>query len=137
MSILVDTNVLVDVMGPRDNPARPWSLAALRDAAGERIVFSAIVWAELARPDLDEERLVETFAWLRPKREDFPIRAAWLAGQAHLLYRARGGMRERTLPDFLIGAHAQFGSHALLTRDPARYRSYFPDLKLIAPESPA
>lgn len=39
------------------------------------------------------------------------------------------------LADFLIGAHAEIANVPLLTRDPRRYRAYFPDLKLIAPEN--
>jgi hypothetical protein len=42
-------------------------------------------------------------------------------------------VRTRTLPDFLIGAHAAIAGMTLLTRDPRRYRTYFPKLKIIAP----
>jgi len=35
---------------------------------------------------------------------------------------------------FFIGAHAQAAGLVLLTRDPARVRTYFPQVKLIAPE---
>ncbi len=37
------------------------------------------------------------------------------------------------LPDFFIGAHAAVRSMTLLTRDAARYTSYFPTLSLNAP----
>lgn len=136
MSTLIDTNVLIDVFGPARLPARDWSLAALKQAfeAGP-IILSAIVWAELARPGFPEDRLSRALAWLRPRREDFPFAAANMAGAAHRLYRDRGGLRERTLPDFLIGAHAAFGRHSLLTRDRQRYTSYFPTLDIIAPET--
>jgi predicted nucleic acid-binding protein len=33
----------------------------------------------------------------------------------------------------LVGAHAQVAGLTLLTRDAARYRTYFPKVKLIAP----
>jgi predicted nucleic acid-binding protein len=44
--------------------------------------------------------------------------------------------RQRSpLPDFYIGAHAETKGYALLTRDPERYRSYFPTLALVSPET--
>lgn len=49
-------------------------------------------------------------------------------------YRREGGQRRSPLPDFYIGAHAQTGQFPLLTRDATRYRTYFPKVKLIAPE---
>jgi predicted nucleic acid-binding protein len=36
--------------------------------------------------------------------------------------------------DFFIGAHATVEKMGLVTRDAARYRTYFPRLKLISPE---
>ena len=60
------------------------------------------------------------------------MQAAFLAGRAFLAYRERGG-RAIPLPDFYIGAHAAVAGYRLLTRDPARYRTSFPRLELIAP----
>jgi len=136
ISTLVDTNVLIDILGPAEMDARRWSLAALKQALAQGpIIFSAIVWAELSRPSNDENDLLRAFAWLRPHREHFPFAAAYPAGAAHDFYRRRGGRRERTLPDFLIGAHAFISGHRLLTRDAGRYRSYFPSLEIIAPDT--
>jgi hypothetical protein len=136
ISTLVDTNVLIDILGPADLATRRWSLAALKRTVGDGpIIFSAIVWAELSRPSLGEEALSRILAWLRPLREDFPFDAAFSAGTAHAQYRLRGGKRERTLPDFLIGAHAMVAGHRLLTRDAGRYRSYFPGLNILSPET--
>jgi hypothetical protein len=68
------------------------------------------------------------------RREHLPYEAAFLAGKAFLRYRAGGGTRRSPLPDFYIGAHAAVQGYELLTRDAKRYRSYFPALKLIAPD---
>jgi len=38
-------------------------------------------------------------------------------------------------PDFFIGAHAQVRGCPVLTRDVRRYRTYFPDVALIVPET--
>jgi hypothetical protein len=44
-----------------------------------------------------------------------------------------GDRGPRPLPDFYIGAHAAIGHLALLTRDAARYQSYFPTIEVLAP----
>lgn len=136
ISTLIDSNVLIDVIGSPELPMRPWSLAALKLALDQGpIVFSAVVWAELSRPSLSEAALMRLFEWIKPQREDLPFAAAYPAGCAQALYRRRGGQREGTLPDFLIGAHALVGGHRLLTRDAGRYRSYFPALNIVSPET--
>jgi predicted nucleic acid-binding protein len=67
-------------------------------------------------------------------REANPLDAAFLAGKAFLTYRQREGVKRSPLPDFFIGAHAAVADYTLLTRDVARYRTYFPRLSLIAPD---
>lgn len=37
------------------------------------------------------------------------------------------------LPDFYIGAHAQVERLTLISRDAARYQTYFPGVALVAP----
>lgn len=67
-------------------------------------------------------------------RLPLPYEAGFLAAQAFLAYRRRDGAKRLPLPDFYIGAHAQIESLRLLTRDTARYRTYFPKARLITPE---
>ena len=66
-------------------------------------------------------------------REGLPFEAAFAAGKAFVAYRKRGGARTSPLPDFFIGAHALVRGYLLLTRDASRYRTYFPEVELIAP----
>ena len=61
--------------------------------------------------------------------------ALFLAGKAFAAYRKRGGTRTGVLPDFFIGAHASSEKLSLLTRDARRYRTYFPDVELLTPET--
>jgi predicted nucleic acid-binding protein len=68
--------------------------------------------------------------------EPLPWEAGFLAGKSSLTYRRLGGLRISPLPDFYIGAHAAIERLALLTRDAARYRSYFPKVEILAPSKP-
>jgi predicted nucleic acid-binding protein len=67
------------------------------------------------------------------RRLPLPWEAAFLAGKCFLDYRRKGGQKRSPLPDFYIGAHAKISGMTLLTRDAARYRTYFPALRIIAP----
>ena len=62
-----------------------------------------------------------------------PRAALFLASKAHARYRAAGGAKIGVLPDFFIGAQAVVNGYELLTRDVSRYRTYFPDVRLISP----
>ncbi|OWK24932.1 type II toxin-antitoxin system VapC family toxin [Rhizobium sp. 007] len=135
ISTLVDTNILIDILGP-DTAERQWSLKSLKQCVIDGdLVTNVVIWSELAASPLSEEQLTSALSWLDVKREAVPFEAAFRAGKAHRLYRRAGGQRERILPDFLVGAHADWRRHRLLTRDAVRYRSYFPSLDLITPET--
>jgi predicted nucleic acid-binding protein len=134
MSAILDTNVLLDIL-TADAKWLDWSTARFREAAAEGpIPINPILYAELAagfdsRADLDH--------WLRPalfKRLPLPYEAGFRASRAFLEYRKAGGAKTSPLPDFYIGAHAEISGFTLVTRDVARYRTYFPKLKLITPE---
>lgn len=100
-----------------------------------RLVINPVVWSEIAPLIRYETTLEEMSSALAIERKPLPWAAAFLAGLAHSKYRQAGGSRERTLPDFLIGAHAAVSAYRLLTRDPGRYRSYFPDVEIVAPDT--
>ena len=131
---LVDTNVLLDILST-DAAWSAWSEQQLtsRSAVGP-LLINDVVYAEMsARLDTQDE-LDEVLGGLQVQFDRIPLPALFLAGKAFRTYRAGGGVRTGVLPDFFIGAHAQVTGSPLLTRDIGRYRSYFPSVKLIAPE---
>ncbi len=130
---LVDSNVLLDIM-TEDANWLEWSSSALASEAEQRrLVINAIVYAEVSVRFSRIEDLEETLPTDLFEREAIPFAAAFLAAKAFTAYRKRGGVKSNVLPDFLIGAHAAVAGYRLLTRDPARYRSSYPKLTLIAP----
>ena len=133
MSTLVDTNVLLDIV-LEDDEWLEWSGAMVADAARHgRIVINPIIYAEVSGAYEDIETMDRALPADYYIREPLPWDAAFLAGRAYVAYRRRGGVRRSPLPDFYIGAHAAVAGHTLLTRDPGRYRAYFPKLRIIAP----
>ncbi|MDH6295610.1 type II toxin-antitoxin system VapC family toxin [Agrobacterium fabrum] len=130
----VDTNVLLDLV--TDDPVwADWSIEQLELASvSGPLYINGVVYAELA---VRYERIEELDAFVDQaglKFTPFPRAALFLAGKAFTEYRRRGGTRTGVLPDFFIGAHAAIQNLPLLTRDVARYRSYFPTVTLISPE---
>jgi predicted nucleic acid-binding protein len=115
------------------NPAVLLLHVRVRRAETFRLVINPIIYAEVSNRYSGIEDLNEALPKELVAREALPYEAAFLAGKAFLLYRQRSGSRRSPLPDFFIGAHASIAGYSLLTRDAARYRSYFPRLPLIAP----
>jgi len=133
-SVLVDTNVLIDVL-QGDPPHATWSRDQLRPLIQSgQATINPLIFAELAAlygsPDAPARAVPETIY----RREALPWAAGYAAGQAFRAYRSRGGVRRSPLPEFYIGAHAQVAGMQLLTRDTTRYRTYFPEVNLITPD---
>jgi predicted nucleic acid-binding protein len=135
MDILVDSNVILDIV-TEDKKWFPWSSQALaKYAETHTLVINPIIYAEVSvgfdRIEDVEEVLPSAFF----RRDPIPWEAAFLAAKCFLAYRRRRGKKGSPLPDFFIGAHAAVVGIPLLTRDIARYRTYFPKLKIITPGS--
>jgi predicted nucleic acid-binding protein len=132
--VLVDSNVILDV-ATNDPRWYEWSAQALETAAERCIlVVNPIIYAEVS---IGYKTIEDLEQGLPPgifRRDALPYEAAFLAGNAFLQYRRRGGGKKVPLPDFYIGAHAAITGFRLLTRDAPRYRTYFPTVDLIAPQ---
>ncbi len=133
-AVLIDSNVLLDVM-TEDARWSGWSAEAIERAADRyRLVINPVIYAEVSIRYSQIEELDRALPKTMFDREAIPYEGAFLAGKSFLAYLRRGGTKQSPLPDFFIGAHAAVAGYRLMTRDVARYRTYFPKLPLIAPE---
>ncbi|MEO8429163.1 MAG: type II toxin-antitoxin system VapC family toxin [Verrucomicrobiota bacterium] len=136
---LFDTSVIIDA---RDADSRwhTWAKeriagAVASDGAGVNTVVISEASVRAQDPE-DVPALLQGFGMtLLP----LPVSAAVPAAKAFALYLDRlkkEGKKSDSkvpLPDFLIGAHAEAENLKLVTRDPDRIRTYFPDVELMVP----
>jgi len=132
---LVDSNILIDIFA--DDPVWfDWSSMQLEEAAlNGPLLINDVVYAETSIRYRDLQKFEAALAKAGVIVVPMPRPALFIAGKAFARYREAGGIRTGVLPDFFIGAHAQVEQLPLLTRDVRRYRSYFPNVTLIAPDA--
>jgi predicted nucleic acid-binding protein len=134
----LDSNVVIDLLASeigKQSGDENWSVVACTDAASRgSLIISMMVYAEVSVAFKSAQMAVHTLNRLGILEIRNPsLNALHAAGSAHARYRRNGGQGERTLPDFIIGADALDCGATLITRDTARYKTYYPDLQLIAP----
>lgn len=132
--IYVDSNVVIDILAC-DPQWFVWASERMEEfGASDLLVTGPVVAAEVGHYLDSAATLGRSLEKLKISLVDADLEAAFLAGRAYREYRRRGGDRPSLLPDFLIGAHAMAIGAAVLSRDTRRFRSYFPELKLISPK---
>lgn len=114
---LVDTNVLIDVIGADAEFGERSRDALARCAETGVLVINPVVYAEVSALVSSREEVDELLPLTLFRRDPIPWDAAFLAGRAYRRYRDRGGSRARILADFLIGAHAAVAGLGLISRD--------------------
>lgn len=131
MEVIVDTNVIADVLN--DDPLwASWSKRRLVEQEGG-LLINPIIYAELCYRADSSAAVDQIIAGLGLRYKEFSRSALFLAAKAFRSYRQRGGIKSSPLADFFIGTHAEAAGLTILTRDPARYRTYFPAVPLICP----
>jgi predicted nucleic acid-binding protein len=131
--ILVDSNVILDIIG--DDPAwKDWSTSAFDEHQPKGMFVNHLVVAEIGTRFDGVDGLEQALDILALPVKELSLHSAWLAGKAHLQWIKNGGRRGAMLADILIGAHAFAENAVVLTRDPRRFKTYFPKLELIVPE---
>ena len=133
MTSFVDTNVLIDILQP-EATHHEWSRNALEQARAAGPVFvSDAVYSEFTVTMESVSEASEVLATLNLARCGYSDKVLFDAGKAYAEYRKNKGTKSNVLPDFFIGALAAEESAPLLTRDPAKVRTYFPSVQLVTP----
>ena len=139
--ILLDTNVLIDAFDPKA-PFHPWASSLLRDSLlGEGASVNPVILAELCVGDDDPDTVAERLQELGVVLLDLPAATSRRCAQAYARFlenrRSQTGSAapKIPLPDFFIGAHAAFLDLPIGTADEMRYRTYYPEVRLITPHS--
>jgi predicted nucleic acid-binding protein len=138
--IAVDTSVLVDYIG--DGPSAEAAEDALRVAliAGP-VVACEVVIGEVVAGLGHSDIVMETLDAIGIVFSPLELRAAVRAGEMQRRYKERlrraaePSPIRRSVPDFLIGAHALLQCGGLITRDAGFFRDYFKGLKVIVPQA--
>ncbi|MFC0204294.1 type II toxin-antitoxin system VapC family toxin [Novosphingobium soli] len=135
--ILVDSCVLIDVFNA-DPQWSEWSRGQLgRAAFGTYLFVNPVVVGEVGWQLESYDAFHAVLTALLIAVEPLEAAAGHAAGMAYQSYlsRSHGNPPKLPLPDFFIGAHAQHVGATILTRDRKRFRTYFPDVPLITPET--
>lgn len=133
MAVLVDSNAILDVV-TEDPVWFAWSSETLAEwSERDELAINPLIYAEVSVSFKGIEELDEALSQEFFRRLALPWEAAFLAGRSFLRYRRSGGRKTTPLPDFYIGAHAAVSGLVLITRDPRRYRTYFPTIRLVSP----
>ncbi|NIJ35490.1 hypothetical protein FHR22_000139 [Sphingopyxis panaciterrae] len=133
MTTYVDTNVLIDLLEP-DSQHHAWSTAAVEKAkAVGPILVSDAVYSEFSISMETEDQANEVLETLSFSRCGYSDQALFRAGKAYAQYRQNLGTKLNVLPDFYIGAQADVDGVPVLTRDPGKLGTYFPNVALITP----
>jgi predicted nucleic acid-binding protein len=130
--IAIDSSVLLDLLA--DGPEADAAEVCLRQSLSVGpVVICDVVLAEICTALRDGSEALGALEEMSIRFDPLEPKSALRAGEMQRRYRQRGSGHARTIPDFLIGAHALMQCDGLITRDDTFYRDYFKGLKLIVP----
>lgn len=139
--IAIDSSVLIDLQG--DDARADAAEACLRLALGiGPVVVCDVVVSEVTGALGHGSEVMDVVEEMGIRFAAIDQSAAIRAGEMQRKHqrRMRGTAQlpvaPRTIPDFLVGAHAMLQCTGLITRDADFFRDYFKGLKLIEPGAP-
>jgi len=139
--IAVDTSVLIDLLG--EAAAADEAEACLREAlAHGPVVLCEVVVSEITAGLGHGAEIMDVIEEMGMSYLPVERKSAIRAGEMQRRYKERlraenrsADPLQRTVPDFLVGAHALLQCSALITRDAGFFRDYFKGLKVIVPKA--
>ncbi|MDO5610488.1 MAG: type II toxin-antitoxin system VapC family toxin [Pseudomonadota bacterium] len=140
--IAIDSSVLIDLLG-EDAAMADAAEQAVRDAlAIGPVVLCDVVVSEITAGLGHGAEIMDVVEDMGMQYLPVERRTAIRAGEMQRRFNERrragkAGATARTVPDFIVGAHALLQCTALITRDAGFFRDYFKGLKVIVPKSAA
>ncbi len=139
--VAVDTSVLIDLLGEAE--AADAAEACLREAlAHGPVVLCEVVVSEITAGLGHGAEIMDVIEDMGMSYLAVERKSAIRAGEMQRRYKERlraqnrsADQLQRTVPDFLVGAHALLQCSALITRDAGFFRDYFKGLKVIVPKA--
>ena len=134
-AVAVDTSVLLAIFKGEPR-GELWLETLLSAAEAASLLVSSIALAEVRSFFPSGDACRKAFRDLDLKHSPLTEDASLLAGKIFRRYRSEGGPRTTILPDFLVAAHAATQAESLATEDRGYLRTYFPDIRLLTPDTP-
>jgi predicted nucleic acid-binding protein len=131
--VLADSCVLLNLFTD-DERWGSWSESIIEKYSQTNTLYiNSIVYTEVSIGFNKVEEVEAAIQVLGVKVLEMPREALFLAGKVFLQHRKNKGTKMSPLPNFFIGAHASISKFGLITRDIAKYKTYFPQVELIQP----
>jgi predicted nucleic acid-binding protein len=131
--IAIDSSVVIDLLSNDPATAEGAEVSLRQSLAIGPVVVCDVVLAEVTTALRDGAEALGVLEDMGISYLAVEARSTVRAGEMQRRYRQRGGHRDRTVPDFIVGAHALLQCSALITRDAGFFRDYFKGLKVIVP----
>jgi predicted nucleic acid-binding protein len=125
--------VLLDIFND-DERFSEWSIQTLNDTQKNHdLVIKAIIFSAISLNFDSYEALIHVLTQLDIEILDIPLPAAFHVSRVFKQYKQNKGDKKSPMSDFYIGAHANYLQVPIITRDMARFNTYYPDVALITP----
>lgn len=139
--IAIDTSVLIDLLG-EDAGMADAAEQCVRDALAQGpVVLCDVVVSEITAGLGHGTDIMDVVEEMGMRYLPVERRSAIRAGEMQRRFNQRRAagqgsqLSPRTVPDFIVGAHALLQCAGLITRDAGFFRDYFKGLKIIVPKT--